>query len=62
VKASNKFETLKVFIRLLHELKIIDQKKYVVLQSAIQEIGRMFGGWMKKLRTINQTAEKTPTI
>lgn len=38
-----------IFIRLLQELKIIDQKKYVVLQSAIQEIGRMFGGWLKTL-------------
>lgn len=49
LKASNKFETLKIFIRLLQELKIIDQKKYIVLQTAIQEIGRMFGGWLKTL-------------
>ncbi len=47
LKANNKFETLKVFIRLLKELKIIDLKKYTVLQSAIQEIGRMLGGWIK---------------
>ena len=47
LKANNKFETLKVFIRLLKELEIIDQKKYIVLQTFIQEIGRMLGGWMK---------------
>jgi len=65
LKASTKFEMLKVFIRLLQELKIIDQKKYVVLQSAIQEIGRMFGGWLKKLASpqpFDETVEKTPTV
>jgi hypothetical protein len=48
-KANNKFEILKVFIRLLRELNIIDQKKYIVLQALIQEIGKMFGGWIKYL-------------
>lgn len=47
--ASSKFEALKVFIRLLRELNVIDQKKYVVLQAMIQDIGKMFGGWMKSL-------------
>lgn len=47
--ANNKFETLKIFIRVLRELKIIDQKKYLALQTIIQEIGRMFGGWMRSL-------------
>lgn len=47
--ANNKFETLKIFIRLLKELNIIDQKKYLILQTLIQEIGRMFGGWIKSL-------------
>ncbi len=49
LKANNKFETLKVFIRLLKELDIIDQKKYIILQSAIWEIGKMFGGWIRSL-------------
>ena len=49
LKANNKFETLKVLIRLLKDLKIIDAKKYIVLQTFIQEIGRMLGGWMKTL-------------
>lgn len=49
-QASNKLEVLKVFIRLLYELKVIDQKKYIQLQSMIQEIGKMFGGWMKSIK------------
>lgn len=51
--ANNKFDTLKIFIRLLKELNIIDQKKYLALQTIIQEIGRMFGGWIKSLSTPN---------
>ncbi|MFH1947070.1 MAG: four helix bundle protein [Candidatus Magasanikbacteria bacterium] len=47
--ASNKFDMLKIFIRLLRELDIIDQKKYLALQTVIQEIGKMFGGWIKSL-------------
>jgi hypothetical protein len=49
LKANNKFEILKIFIRVLRELKILDQKKYLTLQTIIQEIGRMFGGWIKTL-------------
>lgn len=49
LKANNKFETLKIFIRVLRELNILDQKKYLTLQSLIQEIGKMFGGWMRSL-------------
>lgn len=52
--ASNKFDMLKVFVRLLRELNIIDQKKYLVLQTIIQEIGRMFGGWIKSLTNIQK--------
>ena len=48
-KASDKLDVLKIFIRLLRELDIIDQKKYLTLQTTIQEIGRMFGGWIKSL-------------
>ena len=50
LKANNRFESLKVFIRILRELNILDQKKYLQLQTLIQEIGRMLGGWMKSLR------------
>ena len=48
--ANNKFEALKIFFRLLRELNILDQKKYIILQTTIQEIGKMFGGWMRSLK------------
>ncbi len=48
-QASVKFDALKVFLRLAHELKLLDSKKYLTLQTNIQEIGRMLGGWQKSL-------------
>lgn len=48
-KANAKFDTLKLFIRLLNDLNIIDGKKYLELQKHIQEIGRMLGGWQRSL-------------
>jgi hypothetical protein len=49
-RANNKFEVLKILIRLIRELDIIDQKKYIVLQTIIQDIGKMFGGWLRSLQ------------
>jgi len=48
-KASVKFDTLKIFVRLLKDLGILDNKKYTDLQVRLQEIGRMLGGWQKSL-------------
>ena len=48
-KANTKFDTLKLFIRLLKDLDIIDDKKYFELQKRIQEIGKMLGGWQRSL-------------
>jgi len=38
---------LRVFLRLAKEIKSLDNKKYIELQSIIDEIGRMLGGWIK---------------
>ncbi|PIR86320.1 hypothetical protein COU13_01575 [Candidatus Kaiserbacteria bacterium CG10_big_fil_rev_8_21_14_0_10_43_70] len=46
-KVSNKLNLLRVFIRLSHDTKSIDAKKYTDLQETIDEIGRMLGGWIK---------------
>jgi len=48
-KANVKFDSLKVFIRLGNDIKMLDDKKYLALQKQIQEIGRMIGGWQKSL-------------
>lgn len=46
-KASTKLDLTKVLIRLCKDLKILDNQKYLTLESELQEIGRMLGGWIK---------------
>ncbi|MBI5004168.1 four helix bundle protein [Candidatus Kaiserbacteria bacterium] len=48
--ASSRLNLLRVFIRLMSDVKAIDNKKYVILQSDIDEIGRMLGGWIRSSR------------
>ncbi len=43
-------DMLRVFLRLAFDVKILDKKKYVAIQQALDEIGRMLGGWLKSLR------------
>jgi hypothetical protein len=49
-QASVKFDTLKVLLRMARELGLLDNKKYLVLQTLLQEIGRMLGGWQRSLK------------
>lgn len=49
-KVSVKLNFLRVFLRLMKEVKIIDNKKYAVLEEIVDEIGRMLGGWIKSAR------------
>ena len=50
-KISNKIDLLRVLMRLAYETKTIDEKKYLLIQSHLDEIGRMLGGWIKNSRT-----------
>ena len=47
--ANGKFDLLKVLLRIARELKMIDNKKYLSLETKVQEIGRMLGGWIRSL-------------
>ncbi len=55
VELKIEIETTKHLIRLLHELNIIDQTKYLQFQIHLQEISRMTTGWQKYL---SQTTQK----
>jgi hypothetical protein len=48
-RASVKLNMLRLFTRLMKETKVLDNKKYTVLQEIIDEIGRMLGGWMRSI-------------
>ncbi len=40
------------FLRVLHDLKAISHKQYGQILEALDEIGRMTGGWIKSLKTL----------
>ena len=46
---SLKLNILRVLIRILKDIRAIDLKKYVNLESLVDEIGRMLGGWIKSV-------------
>lgn len=48
--ASTKLNLLRVFIRLMKETKAIDGKKYLTLETSIDEVGRMLGGWIRSVK------------
>lgn len=49
-RTSVKLNFLRVFVRLMKDTKAIDTKKYLIFESAIDEIGRMLGGWIRSTK------------
>lgn len=45
-----KLNVLRVLIRLTKDVKAIDNKKYIALETNIDEIGRMLGGWIRSTK------------
>lgn len=48
-KADFKVKMLKIFVRMLHDLKALDQKRYIRLEGLLIEIGKLIGGWLKTI-------------
>jgi len=46
---SNKLDLLKVLIRLAKDTRTIENQQYLEIQTFIQEIGKMVGGWIKSV-------------
>jgi len=46
-QASSKTDLTKVLIRLSKDSKSINNDQYLKLQSKLNEVGKMLGGWMK---------------
>jgi len=44
-----KFDYLKFFLKLLWELKALDNNKYAAISTDLSTIGKMIGGWLKTL-------------
>ena len=48
-QAIEKFDLLKFFIQLAWELKSFDDKKYILISTHLDEIGKMLWGWKNQL-------------
>jgi len=48
-KLNLKFDQLKFFLKLLWELKSLDNNKYAIISANLSAIGKMIGGWLKTL-------------
>ena len=46
---SHRLDLLKVLMRLAKETRAIDAKQYLMIQTLLQEIGKMTGGWIKSV-------------
>lgn len=46
---SSKVDLMKVLIRLAKETRTLDTKQYLAIQTLLQEIGKMVGGWLKSV-------------
>jgi len=49
-KVSLRLNFLRVFLRLMKEVKSLDNKKYILFEEDVDEIGRMLGGWIKSTK------------
>lgn len=49
-RASFKLDLLKFFLQLAWEIKVLDNKKYILLSERLDEIGKMLGGWIKAIK------------
>ena len=47
IKANADLEILRFKLRLLLDLKLVNETKVFQTQSKLSEVGRMLGGWMK---------------
>lgn len=45
-------DLLKILIRLAKDIEILDNKRYIKLEQALQEIGRMLGGWKRSVKKL----------
>lgn len=47
---STKVDLIKVLLRLAKDSQALENNKYLKLESTLQEIGRMLGGWIKSTK------------
>jgi hypothetical protein len=53
IRASVRLDALKYFLKISWELKSLDNKKYIPLANALNEVGKKLGGWKKQIQRIS---------
>ncbi|MEK9173096.1 MAG: four helix bundle protein [Patescibacteria group bacterium] len=48
-RASDKLDLIKFFIKVAWEIKATDNKKFIALSEKLDAVGKMLGGWLRKL-------------
>jgi len=46
-QTSVRLNVLRVLVRLMKDVKAIDNTKYLAIEQGLDEIGRMLGGWIR---------------
>lgn len=55
-RAISGIDTLKFLLRIVWDLGVLDDKKYVALSEGLEKVGKETGGWKKGLQS------KTPAL
>lgn len=55
-RAIARIDTLKVFLQLLWEMKLLETKGYAAISEKVAEVGKMLGGWYGQVMKQNSPA------
>lgn len=55
-RAIARVDTLKVFLQLVWEMKLLDTKQYAEISEKLSEVGKMLGGWYGQVVKQNSPA------
>jgi hypothetical protein len=45
-----KLKILQTFVRIFNDVHAIEAKDYLLMSAALEELGRMLGGWIRSLK------------
>ncbi len=45
-----RLKILQTFVRIINDARAVEAKDYLLMSSALEEFGRMLGGWIKSLK------------
>jgi len=60
-KANAKVDTIKVFVQILWELKLLETKEYAEIGEKIHTTGQMIGGWCGQVEKELKEKQNSPT-